>query len=473
MNIAKTSAISFVSKVAASAIGFLTTIYLANTLGSDVLGSYFLAVAVIIWLQVLGVMGVQSAITKRLSEKEEDDAYFVAGVIIVLGSCCFLAAITLLFRGRVNAYIGAPVAVVIAVTLFAGAMLNFVAATLRGQHSVHIASLLKPFDRLLRSLLQVIVVSLGFGVAGLLGSYLGAAFFACIAGVIFIKSDIKLPTREHFIQLFRYARYSWIGKLGMRTFASLDTVVLGFFVASNLISYYEIAWNLATILAIFGVAISQATFPELSKVASDSNTERVERLVSEAVAYTGLLLIPGLVGSYLIGDRILSIYGSEFQRASTILVVLVLARLLYAYGSQFLNALNGLDQPKYTFRINGLFVITNIVLNVILIGTYGWVGAAVATTISAALVVFFGYRALTRFIDVRVPTAEISKQILASLVMGGVVYVVRLQTSTTVIATLGTLAIAALTYFVALISLSGRFRTMVWHNISDLAALSE
>lgn len=465
MKIGQISFVTFASQIASSVFGFLATIYLARTLGPSVLGTYFLVVAIVVWLKVIAFGGVQSALTKRLSEGDEPGAYFAAGMGLFIAIYGVLVVALFLARDIVNAYIGRPVAIPITLVLLAALLLLFVSAALQGQHRVHVSGALKPVDTLSRSALQIGATVLGFGVLGLLAGYAVASVVAGLVGAFFVSWKWQRPGRRHLWSVFDYARYSWLGRLSSRTFSSMDTLVLGVFVASNFIGIYEIAWNLASLLAVFSLAIQQTIFPEISSIAEDGDRERIVALLDDAFAYAGLFLIPGLVGCLLIGDFVLRVYGPEFARGHTVLVILVTARLVYAYGEQFLNALNGLNRPDLAFRINGVFFVTNVGLNFALVAAYGWRGAAVATAVSALVTLSIGYRVLSRFISVTFPLRAVAMQILATVPMAIIIGFGRLYFEPRVLVTVGLVAIGAAVYFVALFIVSSRFRTTVVRNL--------
>lgn len=465
MRIGQTSFVSFLSQFLSSVIGFLATVYITRSLGSAVFGEYMLVIALVIWLQVIGVLGIENAVTKRLSESGPSSGTFTAGVALVLAAFTLLSVAVLVFADQINNYVGASVAIYIPLLLFAGMGFKFIAAALRGQHKVHLASLLRPFDRTLRSAIQIVVLFVGFGLVGLLAGYIVAGIVTSAVGLYYLSVSLKRPGGEDFRSIVSFAQYAWLGRLGSRTFSSMDTIVLGFFVSSSFIGYYEVAWNLASILAIFGVAIAQTLFPEVSRTASEGDQEQVGSLITDSLSYTGLFLIPGLVGSYLIGDLVLRIYGNEFQQAMTVLVLLVSARLVYEYGNQLINGLNGIDRPDLAFRLNLVFVIVNVGLNVALVALYGWIGAAVATLLSAVLTFVLAYHLFTQLITITVPLVEIRNQVLAALGMGAVVYVGRLLLPERVLAGVALVAVGGAAYLLFLAAISEDFRTTVRRNL--------
>lgn len=467
MKLGQTSAVHFLANVGTSILGFLATIYLTRNVPEEVLASYFLTVAVLIWVNVTLGRTVQKAVGKRLSESDQPDSGYVgAGLLIQAAIVGPLVVSFLLFRGWVNRYLRAEAAIPLAGLVLVTFAFSFVREILKGQHDVHVAALLQPFERGLRSIAQVSAVALGAGLSGLLIGYGVAALLASIVAFPYLAVHVYNPTLDHVRSLLSYIRYSWLGMLGGRAFASMDTLILGLFVATgSLITYYEIAWNVASLLAIFGVAVSETLFPEISQLGVEKEEKRIRSLMEDALAYAGLFLIPGLVGGALIGDRVLRVYGSGYDQASTVLVVLVLARVLYAYQGQFLNALNGVDRPDLAFRVNAVFVAVNVSGNIALVYLYGWIGAAVATATSSLLTLILAYRYFDGLIGITVPVIEIGRQVGAAALMGGGVLLLEPAVPRGILGTILLVGVGSGFYFLAILALSKRFRRTVVRNL--------
>lgn len=468
MNLGRTSVVHFVSRFGASIIGFLATVYFANFLGAAKLGVYFLAVAVVSWLEISGSVGIQSAVTKRISEREDTAGILGAGVLAQSALFLMVAILLLGFSGQVNTYLNSenviqgfsPANLVVAL-LFANLGFTFASAVLHGQESVAVASVLRPVERIVRAGIQVGLVVLGYGVSGLLGGHALAVVLITGAAVAAAWTDVRLPTREELRSVLTYAKYSWLDVIRTRSFAWVDTIVLGFFVGSALIGIYEVAWNVASVLSIFSTSIVQTLFPRISAVASQEGVGQVQGLLDDALVYTGLFLIPGLAGAALVGDRVLAIYGAEFVQGGLVLVLLVGARTLYAYQAQFVNVINGIDRPAVAFRINAAFVGVNLVLNALLVFAFGWVGAAVATLLAAALGTVLAYRWVDNEMGVPVPFGELGRQVIAAVAMAAVVLVGDRLSPSGVAFTLILVALGGAVYFATLLGLSTRFRSKV------------
>lgn len=469
MRIGQTSFVVFVSKLLGSALGFLATIYFARVLGAEILGYYALVMALVSWLILSGKLGISTAMTKRISEDEEPAAYLTASAVL-MGTIGILVAVLVVVLGDyIDAYVGETVAMFVAAILLIKLFYTFTNSALKGERKVHISGILQPIQIGSYSLIQVALVFAGYGLVGMLVGYMVGGVLIGILGLWYLSVGFVRPKLRHFRSLFDFAKYAWLGGLKSRSFNDVDILVLGFFVPSALVGVYAVAWSIAKFLTLFGNAVSTTLFPEVSKADAENRTERVAGFVSDSVAYGGLIAIPGLFGAAILAERLLAIYGPEFTQGATVLVVLVAATLLWGYQKQLMNALNAIDRPDLAFRINVVFITTNLVLNVLLVATIGFVGAAIATALSAGLGVVISFVALRSVMSFRVPAGEIGRQSLAAGIMAGVVYVglmgfaaVGITHNIAIVVTLVT--VGAGTYFLGLLGISSRFRATVRRN---------
>lgn len=476
MRIGQTSLIYFLSRIVASIVGFLATVYFARILGADPLGIYYLVLGLVSWLAIVGKIGVSGAVTKRVSEGEEPGKYALAGLTFVLLLFGVLAISVLVFRPYVDGYLDHPASGYLILILFVTLLWSITSSVLTGLHLVHVKGILSPVKTGGQSLLQVGAIVVGLGLTGLFLGYVMGFLFVIGVGSIFALRRLQwdtVPQWRHYESLFEYAKFAWLGNLESRMFNYTDVIVLGFFVSTGLIGVYSIAWNIAMFLNLFSGSISSTLFPEMSKIATQENKQAVSNLVEDALAFGGLILIPGLIGGLILDYRLLMIYGDEFTQGTAILSLLIAAALLRGYQKQLLNTLNAIDRPDLSFRTNALFVVANLGLNVVLIYLYGWIGAAVATTFSVAISLFVAYRYLVSIVEFSIPVSEISRQWAAALFMGIIVYLARELGEARLtwiddynaVFVLLLVGLGATVYFLLLFAISGQFRRTVSDNL--------
>lgn len=470
MRVGRTSFIFSISKFISSILGFVATLYFARVLGAEVLGFYALTTTIVSWLQLGGKIGFGGAIKKRISEGEKQSQYAAAGGVIILGLGALLGLMALVGHSYIDSYVGRPVTPFVVALLILGLFMAYLNSLLSGYQLVHIVGMLDPVRIGSRSILQIGLVVAGLSLSGMLYGYIGGLIVAISVALVYTPLKFRMPRREQFQSLFEYAKFAWLGNLRYRAFNDVDILILGVFVQSNLIGIYSVAWSITKFLTVFDSAISSTIFPEISNADHQGDLGLVKTLISDSLQYSGLILIPGFVGSLILATDILEIYGPEFTEGAHVMSILILAGLVYAYQKQFVNALNAIDRPALSFRANGVFIVTNILLNFTLVYYYGWIGAAVATLLSAGISLFFGAYYLKSEIEFEIPSREISQQVIAALGMGCVAYagvvienthrVIRHNFATVLII----VAVGAATYTVFLFVISPSFRETVEAN---------
>ena len=485
MRLGNKTAIVFSARMIGSALTFFTTIYLARLLGAEALGVYTLLLTVLAWVKLGGFMGVGSGIKKRVSEGEEQGAFFTSGLIMVLVFGVAISILLFVLSGTLDAYInefdtyvGVSVVWVLVPLLIINLWYNTLLKAIEGENKVHIAAILEPIKYGFRGVLQVGLLFVGFGLTGMIAGYAAGGIFVGVIALLYVTVPFRRPAIRHFKSIYDYAKYAWLGGLKSRSFNDVDILVLGVFVGEALIGVYAAAWSLARFLNLFGGALSSTLFPEISRLSKQKETDAVSGLVEDALTFAGLIVLPGLVGGLLLGDRLLAVYGPEFVEGTTVFGLLLLAVLVYGYQKQLLNALNAVDRPDIAFRINAAFIAANASLNVALIWRYGIVGAAIATAASAVLGVTASYVALGRLLEFETPLGEIARQLLAAGVMGIAVHATRTAGEGTALSAINELFVALLValgagvYFLVLLAISSTFRDVVRRNLPvDLPTL--
>jgi O-antigen/teichoic acid export membrane protein len=198
-------------------------------------------------------------------------------------------------------------------------------------------------------------------------------------------------------------------------------------------------------------------------MSENQKKEEISNLVEVSLSFSGLLLFPGLIGSILVGERILAIYGDEFTKGSEVLTILIFAHLVYTFQQQFTNTLNALDRPNLTFYINGLFVLMNVVLNIFLIYHFGWIGAAIASAGSAGVCLLLGYAILTKIVKINIIRCirNVSYQLLSAVIMGASIHMLQMHLDTSIFSISILISCGGVIYFSTLFVISAEFRRTI------------
>ena len=169
--IQRQSIIFFSGQILLTVIGFLGTMYFARTLGAAVLGAYSLFTA---YYSIIGMVtdgGFGGAATKKISEGEEQNAYFSA--FFCLRILFTIIMLILLFLCRKffvdlnSAGIFTWLLIALVVSIFSGAFSTGIA----GLGKMGIYAVGNNIGEVSRVFFQILAVFLGYGVAGLAGGF--------------------------------------------------------------------------------------------------------------------------------------------------------------------------------------------------------------------------------------------------------------------------------------------------------------
>lgn len=480
MRIGQTSIIVFFAKLLGAALGFVATLAFAQIVGAEVLGVYALVMTIMKWGTFASDLGFGNATTKRISENDEPGAYLVAGVLWVFAVGLVISILILLARPIIEAYVGdfdqyiaLSIVWFLVALLFIRLFYQFPHRILSGERKVHLAALLDPVKQGSQSLTQIVLVVLGYSLLGMLVGYAIGGIIVGLVSLYFVSLRPVRPKLRHFKSLFDYAKYAWLGKLKSRIFNDIDILILGVFVPSAAIGVYTVAWSLSKFLELFSNSISSTLFPEISYSSTQESGQIVRGYIEDSLRYTGLIVIPGFVGGLLLSEELMMVYGPEFADGAVVLWILIFAILIYAYQKQFVNALNGVDRPDLSFRVNVVFATLNAGLNLALIPEYGIEGAAVASVVSVAVALAIAYYYLNDLFEFTLPIGEIARQVTAAIAMGVLVVLARDAIEVTgvlqrnILIALVLVGGGAAVYFLVMLGISARFRGTVRRNIPE------
>lgn len=465
MKITQKVIVTTLSYVVTTLVGFFGTIYFTNVLGAALFGKYVLGVTIIKWL-IISDCGVRKATIKRISEGDKINKLYTASLIIHFFQAIVVINMLYIFSSHLNDYIGGKFFSLILFLFIMMLMFELVGMAISGMNKVHIFKTIDTFHQIARIGFQFGLLVFGYGITGL---FLGHVFafgvaFIIAAYLLMFQYEIRLvaPARDQFISIFRYAKFSWLARVRSQTFARMDILIMGFFIASSEVAVYQVAWTISMVFAVLSQSIQANLFPELSNLSAESMTENISSLVKQGLIYAGFIPIPGLFGSIVLGEDVLAMFGPKFTSGMPLLVALAALSVISTVDSQLRNAINSLNYPEFTFRINTMFIITNLCLNIILVYYVGAIGAAIASFITVTASTIYAVILLRSIISFSIPWRTILQQVFAGIVMAGAVWGIKqaflLRSSLVIISVAG---FGAVTYTLILILISVEIRTKV------------
>jgi len=220
----------------------------------------------------------------------------------------------------------------------------------------------------------------------------------------------------------------------------IDSLMLSLLKGMTDVGIYGTAYKLLEVLQTVPAMFLGAAFPLVTRYVT-SGDERVQSAFQKQFDFLMLMAVPIVAGTFLLASPIIGFIagsrGAEFLDASTVTFaghaitsVTCLKILIFSVGVAFLSNL-------YSYMIVSLgrqrsmvapvigFALLNVVLNLIFIPRWSYLGAASATLLTE-LVVFTSYSLITRrFIHLPLALKNFAKVVLAGLVMSVIVYLLQ------------------------------------------------
>ncbi len=447
------SLISLGSTIGLTAVGFLATMYFAHTVGPSILGAYFLFVAYFSIFNLLGDGGFGSAAVKRISEGEDQGAFFSAFILLRV----MLMAVSVGFLFVAQPYLtdltASGVFPWLVVALVVSVFTSITANGVYGRGKVGVNQISGLINNLARVVVQVAAVILGYGLAGLAGGFVAGLLAAGLINYHFLDLAPAPFRWSHISSLFAFSFWTFLSASGYLVFSYADTILISYFMTETDVGIYRVALQLTSVATFVTLALHTTLYPKVSYWGKQHDLSSVEGALARAFTYSLLLAVPVVAGGWILGERLLYFfYGAVFATGAEALAILLLVQVAHVFMYLQTMCLNALDRPQDSFRVTAVAVTANVVLNILLIPAYGIVGASLATLVTMVLNATLAHRALSRSIRVRMEPRAVGHIVLAALAMAAVIIVYSFVIPlSNVFGVLGAVGLGGLVYFLLLL----------------------
>lgn len=206
--------------------------------------------------------------------------------------------------------------------------------------------------------------------------------------------------------------------LGLLSY-NCDTLLLGFLSGPSAVGFYNAAYRPVTALLALPLTCFQGLFPILSRKHHEDRQGFIGT-VRRSLGIAGLIAFPIGVSGLFLGVPVLDLlFGPAYRQANPALQILVWSAVLVILRGSYRQAFMACGRQTLDLRCAGMSAAFNLGLNVLLIPSYGIVGAASATVIGDCIWLTLAARYCNRYV-VPVPILErLVKPLLASVLMGG------------------------------------------------------
>lgn len=380
----------------------LSSVLLARILGSEYYGLYVFTLSIATLLSLPVQMGVPTLVLRETASAEAAEDWVALNSIgawafrvnLLFGT--MMVGGILLFDALLGGDVNAPsrqAYLMAAILIMPMALCSSFSALLRGLRRVTLG--LFP-QELLRPVLVMVFISLAaYLTAGQVPVSLALALnlMATVCVLLLLAALVRhaWPAAGRTEKGRVYYHRSWLRALlplammsGMHLInQNTDIVMLGLFRESAEVGYYKVAASGAG-LVIFGLsAVQVVAMPYVSRFYRQGEQSKLQRIATLS-AWASVLLGAPLVVIYLFwGRELLSfVYGPPFAMAWEPLMILCAAQLINGCFGIVWPVLVMTGHEKAGTRSLVMATLLNVVMNALLVPSWGVQGAAVATGLS-------------------------------------------------------------------------------------------
>jgi len=198
----------------------------------------------------------------------------------------------------------------------------------------------------------------------------------------FIPLKPQLISRKELIESFHFS----MNALDTSIFFYVDKVMLSKLSTIDSVGIYAFAQKVFSFFINLLGALLITTYPWFFRLGEKKDKLKFYSFSKKIFILVSIYGIISGLAVYFAAPLIVKLIGPSFEECILALRILSLYPLLRGISSALGDMLTGADYQKQRMQNTWICTIANVILNLILIISYGWIGAAIATLSSYLLV---------------------------------------------------------------------------------------
>lgn len=369
---------------------FFIVVYLARILGPADYGDISLALALVSYFSLIASFGLPTIGTREVARAQTDSqetvsVLFSLRVWLAISLYSMLALYGLFFVSNQRLFY---LLILYGLTMVSSAcLLDWFFVGMEDLQSITVANLLGTVVNCSLVFLWVKdVTNIYFiPVFSFVGSLITCSYLLCLYRKIqHLHFCFNLT---QFRALLRVALPFAIAGFLSQVYENMDMILLGYFVGSEEVGYYSVAYKIVIVLSSIIAIYSQSTWPVMIRLFA-TNQQQVGDFLRQNLHTMLYFMIPVITGGTILAHSLITAFFGEVYAPAVMPFILLLYYVFFmALSITMANLLLAVKKDKNYLRALALGAVTNVAVNLILIPHWRATGSAAAMVI-AELVVF-------------------------------------------------------------------------------------
>ncbi|KPK36919.1 MAG: hypothetical protein AMK70_00590 [Nitrospira bacterium SG8_35_1] len=428
--IIKNSSFLFFARVANPAVTVVIGLYIAKTLGVEYFGQFSFVLSYFFLISMVFSLGLGTIVSRDTAKSpEEVGLYFSNASLIGIVSGAAGIILMLLTASLFNlSGEGISALYIISLAIFPSILIYIWESLIITFEKNHYIVAVQSVESLIKIVLGFFFLYKGYGLAALMGVFLfsrvagGVIYYFALARIfrpMALKIDMR-AVRKIVMMVPAFAGLYVFSVL----FSKLDIMMIALMKDYNDVGIYSAAYKLLEISFMLPTCVIAVFFPVLSRYSKESRRDFMN-ISTKGIFYSVAVLFPAVIVLIYFGDSIIyTLYSREFTGSILSFQILIVTLGFYMIDQIFAHSLVACDLQNLNLKAVVSGTVINIVLNLMLIPRYSYIGASVATLVSMAAVTAIHYYFVSRHLY-RFNFAKMTLAISIAIFFFGVLYLIR------------------------------------------------
>ena len=422
--IVKNVGVLAIAEIINSVLSFLLIIAIARVLGDVGLGKYSFAFAFVGLFMIVSDIGFSQLVIREVAKnKRLAEKYFRNYLTIKL----LLSSLLLVLPTLVILFFHQTTEIIVLVflaslsTFFYSMTYPFVVIFNAFERMEYLAWT-RLVERIFAFCIGLFVLLKGYGIIIFMAVFIISQFAGVVYATIILKKRFVKIALDFDIKfwktLLRESWPFWLSAFFITIYFKIGTVMLSLMKDYVVTGWYNAAYKIIDILFKVPAIIITAVFPALSKF-NVKSFQMTRLLYEKAFHYLFLIAVPiAVITTLLAKDIILLIYKDQFLPSVSALQILIWVSIFIFVNYLMGYLLSSIGKQRLFTYSTGICCVINIILNIILIPKYSYIGAGIATVLTEIINfgILYYLTAINRY-GLNLPKVTI-KPIIAGILTG-------------------------------------------------------
>ncbi|HTX61482.1 MAG TPA: flippase [Methanobacterium sp.] len=393
--IARNTLMVFISQVIYYILTFFTVIYTARYLGAEGFGILSLALSITSIFAMFIDMGLSTYMVREVSRDKSKAETFIPNIALMRLILSLITVFLIILMVNLINYSGTVKLVIYILTVSIiingiSGIFSYVFQANEKMEFLAVSTIILSGSMLLGTLL---------GVYSQLNLFYFAYLYIISNGLVFIFIltsyiwKFHIPHIKINFNIWKPTlREAWpfgVAAMSGLLYTYIDSILLSIFQNSTVVGWYSAAYRLMLVVLFIPITLNTVLFPVMSPLFK-SSTESLKLINERYFKYMIIIGLPlGLGTTFLAEKIILLVYGADYTNSIISLQILIWTMVFTFIGASFVQVLQSINKQLIITKIAVVCVFINIILNLILIPGFSFVGASVATVLTE--IVLVGY----------------------------------------------------------------------------------